>query len=157
MTLPRKLDVDALPGALRAPLWFIERAIDGGIPLTTAGDLRPVDVEAAYEILRLPSYAMLTNVGERPAGLRTISRIRAAAATLARAALRTEQPQAGQTTTTFPVVIRRFPGRDPPADQRHAVRRQAHGEGPRLRDEGQGRGKPYQAACSTPKKIRIRG
>lgn len=52
-TLPTTLDAHELPSALRAPLWFLARGADGGLPLTDAGHLYPADVEAASEVVPL--------------------------------------------------------------------------------------------------------
>jgi hypothetical protein len=40
-----------LSSALRAHRWFLDRAADGGIPLTAAGYLKPADVLAACEVV----------------------------------------------------------------------------------------------------------
>jgi Plasmid pRiA4b ORF-3-like protein len=48
---PTTLDDDELTRYLRAHRWFLCRAKDGGIPLTSAGYLKPADVEAASEII----------------------------------------------------------------------------------------------------------
>jgi hypothetical protein len=37
--------------SLRGFQWFLDRALDGGIPLTGAGYLKPADVEAASEVV----------------------------------------------------------------------------------------------------------
>jgi hypothetical protein len=44
-------DADELDGSLGAFTWFLDRAAEGEIPLTAAGYLRPVDVEAAARVL----------------------------------------------------------------------------------------------------------
>jgi hypothetical protein len=54
-TLPTTIDAGALPGALRAPLWFIARAADGGLPLTSDGYLQAADVEAASDVVPMMS------------------------------------------------------------------------------------------------------
>jgi hypothetical protein len=48
---PTTLDDEELTRYLRAHRWFLCRAKDGGIPLTSAGYLKPADVEAASEII----------------------------------------------------------------------------------------------------------
>lgn len=48
---PRPSDPGALAASLRAFQWFLDRAKDGGIPLTGAGYLRPADVEEASKVL----------------------------------------------------------------------------------------------------------
>ena len=40
-----------LKDALRAFAWFLDRAADGGLPLTAAGYLKPADVQAAAEVV----------------------------------------------------------------------------------------------------------
>jgi hypothetical protein len=40
-----------LAAALRAPQWLLDRAADGGIPLTAAGYLKPADVRALAAVL----------------------------------------------------------------------------------------------------------
>ena len=47
----RPLDTVAVADNLRAYQWFLDRAKDGGIPLTTAGYLKPADVENASKIV----------------------------------------------------------------------------------------------------------
>lgn len=44
---PATPDGDGLRDSLRAFRWFLDRAADGGLPLTAAGYLKPVDVQAA--------------------------------------------------------------------------------------------------------------
>jgi hypothetical protein len=51
VTRPDRPSDDELVGALRAYVWFLDRAKDGGIELTFAGYLRPADVEAASLVL----------------------------------------------------------------------------------------------------------
>jgi Plasmid pRiA4b ORF-3-like protein len=41
---------DEMAAALRAHLWFLDRAADGGIELTSAGYLKPADVEEASQL-----------------------------------------------------------------------------------------------------------
>lgn len=48
--LTRAMPDGVLP-SLRAHQWFLDRASDGGIPLTSAGYLKPVDVEAACQVV----------------------------------------------------------------------------------------------------------
>lgn len=48
---PTTLDTSELPAALRPHRWFLDRAKDGGIPLTAAGYLKPDDVVAASEVV----------------------------------------------------------------------------------------------------------
>jgi hypothetical protein len=43
--------VDELLPALHAYLWFLDRAADGGIELTSAGYLKPAEVEAASQVV----------------------------------------------------------------------------------------------------------
>ena len=45
------LDTVAVADNLRAYQWFLDRAKDGGIPLTTAGYLKPSDVEEASKVV----------------------------------------------------------------------------------------------------------
>ncbi|WP_246133646.1 plasmid pRiA4b ORF-3 family protein, partial [Mycobacterium helveticum] len=47
----RPLDTVAVADNLRAYQWFLDRAKDGGIPLTTAGYLKPADVEEASKVV----------------------------------------------------------------------------------------------------------
>jgi len=47
----RPLDKIAVGDNLRAYQWFLDRAKDGGIPLTTAGYLKPADVEEASKVV----------------------------------------------------------------------------------------------------------
>jgi Plasmid pRiA4b ORF-3-like protein len=47
----RPLDTVAVADNLRAYQWFLDRANDGGIPLTTAGYLKPADVEEASKVV----------------------------------------------------------------------------------------------------------
>ena len=47
----RPLDTIAVHDNLRAYQWFLDRAKDGGIPLTTAGYLKPADVEEASKVV----------------------------------------------------------------------------------------------------------
>ena len=47
----RPLDTVAVADSLRAYQWFLDRAKDGGIPLTTAGYLKPADVEEASKVV----------------------------------------------------------------------------------------------------------
>lgn len=51
LTGPRLLDKVAIADNLRAYQWFLDRAKGGGIPLTTAGYLKPTDVEEAAKVL----------------------------------------------------------------------------------------------------------
>lgn len=51
VTEPTTPDPDDLATALRAHRWFLDRAVDGGIPLTSAGYLKPADVEAAAAVV----------------------------------------------------------------------------------------------------------
>jgi hypothetical protein len=44
-------DEQELRTSLRAFAWFLDRAADGGMPLTPAGYLKPADVEAAARVL----------------------------------------------------------------------------------------------------------
>jgi hypothetical protein len=44
---PTRPSDEELVSALRAYVWFLDRAMDGGIELTSAGYLKPADVEAA--------------------------------------------------------------------------------------------------------------
>ena len=44
-------DEEALRASLKPFIWFLDRAADGGIPLTASGYLKPADVEAASEAL----------------------------------------------------------------------------------------------------------
>jgi hypothetical protein len=48
---PALPEPDELEGALRAFTWFLDRAADGGLPLTAAGYLKPPDVQAAAEVV----------------------------------------------------------------------------------------------------------
>jgi hypothetical protein len=48
---PVTLDPDALTTSLRAHRWFLDRAKDNGIALTSAGYLKPTDVVAASEVV----------------------------------------------------------------------------------------------------------
>jgi hypothetical protein len=48
---PTRPEDDALASSLAAYTWFLDRAADGGIELTAAGYLRPVDVEAASAVV----------------------------------------------------------------------------------------------------------
>jgi Plasmid pRiA4b ORF-3-like protein len=45
------VEVEAAETSLQAHRWFLDRASDGGIPLTSAGYLKPADVVAASEIV----------------------------------------------------------------------------------------------------------
>ncbi|MGH3598583.1 MAG: plasmid pRiA4b ORF-3 family protein [Mycobacterium sp.] len=47
----RTLDTVAVADNLRAYQWFLDRAINGGTPLTTAGYLKPADVEEASKVV----------------------------------------------------------------------------------------------------------
>jgi hypothetical protein len=47
----RQLDTVAVADNLRAYQWFLDRANCGGIPLTTAGYLKPADVEEASKVV----------------------------------------------------------------------------------------------------------
>jgi len=47
----RPLDTVAVADNLRAYQWFLDRAKDDGIPLTTAGYLKPADVEEASKVV----------------------------------------------------------------------------------------------------------
>ena len=47
----RPLDTVAVADNLRAYQWFLDRAKGGGIPLTTAGYLKPADVEDASKVV----------------------------------------------------------------------------------------------------------
>lgn len=47
----RPLDSVAVADNLRAYRWFLDRAKDGGIPLTSAGYLKPADVEEASKVV----------------------------------------------------------------------------------------------------------
>lgn len=47
----RSLDTVAVADNLRAYQWFLDRAKDGGIPLTSAGYLKPADVEEASKVI----------------------------------------------------------------------------------------------------------
>jgi len=53
LTLPgsRPLNSATVAANLRAYQWFLDRAKDGGIPLTTAGYLKPADVEKAAKVV----------------------------------------------------------------------------------------------------------
>ena len=51
VTDPPLPDPDDLEVALRGHQWLLDRAADGGIPLTDAGYLKPVDVEAVAAVL----------------------------------------------------------------------------------------------------------
>ena len=44
-------DEEALQAALKPLIWFLDRAVDDGIPLTAAGYLKPADVTAAAQVL----------------------------------------------------------------------------------------------------------
>jgi hypothetical protein len=48
---PARPSSDELAAALRPHLWFLERAGDGGLPLTAAGYLKPADVEAVAPLI----------------------------------------------------------------------------------------------------------
>lgn len=48
---PTTLDPAELTASLRAHQWFLDRAADGGIALTSAGYLKPADVGASSEVL----------------------------------------------------------------------------------------------------------
>jgi hypothetical protein len=48
---PARPSSDALASALRPHLWFLERAGDGGIPLSAAGYLKPADVESVAPLI----------------------------------------------------------------------------------------------------------
>lgn len=48
---PEPLDAAELESALRPLLWFVERAGNGGIPLTSAGYMRPAETEDAAAVL----------------------------------------------------------------------------------------------------------
>ena len=45
------LDPESFTDHLRAYQWFLDRAVDGGIPLTGAGYLKPADVEVASKVV----------------------------------------------------------------------------------------------------------
>jgi len=47
----RPLDTIAVADNMQAYQWFLDRAKDGGIPLTTAGYLKPADVEDASKVI----------------------------------------------------------------------------------------------------------
>lgn len=47
----RPLDTVAIAESLRGYQWFLDRAKDSGIPLTTAGYLKPADVEEAAKVV----------------------------------------------------------------------------------------------------------
>ena len=49
--LPVEDDLEAYAVELAAFRWFLDRAADGGIPLTAAGYLKPADVEAAAAVV----------------------------------------------------------------------------------------------------------
>jgi hypothetical protein len=51
MSDPEPPDGKELDESFRAFTWFLDRAADGGIPLTAAGYLRPVDVAAVAHVL----------------------------------------------------------------------------------------------------------
>lgn len=51
LTGAQSLDQVVIADNLRAYQWFLDRARDGGIPLTTAGYLKPADVEEASKIV----------------------------------------------------------------------------------------------------------
>jgi hypothetical protein len=51
LTIARPLDTVAVADNLRAYQWFLDRAKDGGIPLTTAGYLKPADVVEAAKVV----------------------------------------------------------------------------------------------------------
>ena len=53
---------------LRAHRWFLNRARDGGIPLTSAGYLKPADVVTTSEIV--PAMGGTTNPTGAPKGLK---------------------------------------------------------------------------------------
>ncbi len=53
---------------LRAHRWFLDRAQDGGIELTSAGYLKPADVEAASRVLPAMSDWLGKNNRESLAG-----------------------------------------------------------------------------------------
>lgn len=48
---PTTVDNVELTASLRAYQWFLDRASDGGIPLTSAGYLKPADVTVATEVV----------------------------------------------------------------------------------------------------------
>ncbi len=48
---PTTVDDADMTASLRAYRWFLDRASDGGIPLTSAGYLKPADVAAATEVV----------------------------------------------------------------------------------------------------------
>jgi hypothetical protein len=48
---PTRLDDVELQESLRAFTWFLDRAADGGLPLTAAGYLKPAAVQAAAEVV----------------------------------------------------------------------------------------------------------
>lgn len=48
---PARIDDEERHDSLRAFTWFLDRAADNGIPLTAAGYLKPVDVEAAAQVV----------------------------------------------------------------------------------------------------------
>ena len=51
LAAPSPLDTVAVTDNLRAFQWFLDRAKDGGIPLTSAGYLKPIDVEEASKVV----------------------------------------------------------------------------------------------------------
>ena len=51
VSAPTELDAEDLARALSAHRWFLDRAAGDGIPLTSAGYLRPEDVEAASAVV----------------------------------------------------------------------------------------------------------
>lgn len=48
---PAQIDDEERHDSLRAFTWFLDRAADGGIPLTAAGYLKPADVEGAAQVV----------------------------------------------------------------------------------------------------------
>ena len=48
---PRTLGASEMTASLHAHRWFLDRAKDSGIELTSAGYLKPTDVAAASEVV----------------------------------------------------------------------------------------------------------
>jgi hypothetical protein len=67
-------DERELRESFRAFTWFLDRAADGGMPLTTAGYLKPADVEAATRIV--PSMAGWIGKGNRESETMPVLRFR---------------------------------------------------------------------------------
>lgn len=65
MTAPVMPGEPELSSALRAHRWFLDRAADGGIPLTAAGYLKPADVVAACAVV--PAMASWIGTNNREA------------------------------------------------------------------------------------------